>query len=198
MSEAGHTEGRTVFTAHCHAATCPLPGSPDRRSLGTKVSGWGLAPTCGWRVLSCHPHVVPALLLSLVVILGVYEPLDILIFRFCFNEWFLPLASKGPSGPQLPPRAAGSTAGWRGGTQGRGPKGLGCPSTMLSGAGADLVLGSFSRFSCHWLLLACLVPSGHCRLRSHGCWGDFVYRTELRRHRPPQSEGCSQGPPREA
>ena len=80
MSEAGHTQGRTAFTAHCHAAACPLPGSPDRRSLGMKVSGWGLAPTRGWRVLSCRPPVVPALLLSLFVILGFYEPLDILIF----------------------------------------------------------------------------------------------------------------------
>ena len=64
-------EGRTPFTDHCHAAACPLPVSPDCRSLGTKVSEWGPVPAHGWRVLRCHPPVVPALLLSLVVFLWI-------------------------------------------------------------------------------------------------------------------------------
>ena len=63
--------GHMPSTAHCHAAACPLPVSPDHQSLGTKVSGWGLAPTHGWHVLSCHPPVVPTLLLSPVVFLWI-------------------------------------------------------------------------------------------------------------------------------
>lgn len=198
MSEAGHTEGRKAFTAHCHPAACPLPGSPDRRSLGTKVSGWGLAPARGWRVLSCCPPVVPALLLSLVVILGFYEPLDTLIFPVSASmSGFCHWQARAPVGhSSLPGLLEALLAG--GGHPGQRTQGFGVSQHYaLRGWGrprSGVVLQVFLPL----VLLACLVPSGHCRLRSHGRWGDSVYRTELRRHRPPQSEGRSQGPPREA
>lgn len=73
------------------------------------------------------------------------------------------------------------------GARGRGPKGVGCPGATLSGAGADLVPGSFSRFSCLWYrwhvwFLRVSADSGVTDA------GKTVYCTELHRHCPPQSE----------
>lgn len=83
------------------------------------------------------------------------------------SPWFLPLASKG--GPQLPPRAAG----WR-----RAP-GAEDPRVWVSRCYAlrrwgrprsGVVLQVFLPL----VSLACLVPSGLCRLRSHRCCEDCL------------------------
>lgn len=102
-----------------------------------------------------------------------------------------------PVGHSSPPGLLEALLAGGGAPRAEDPRAWGVPALRSPGLGQTSFRGRSPGFPAVGIV-SMFGSSRHCRLRSHGRWGDSVYRTELRRHRPPQSEGRSQGPPREA